>query len=293
MKGPVSETELVLNPDGSVYHLHLKGDDIADTVILVGNPKRVTRVSGHFDTVEKKVANREFVTHIGQRNGKRIAVIGCGIGTDNIDIVLNELYAATQFDSNTRLAINTPRTLDIIRLGTSGAIQPDIEVGSFLASSHGLGVDGLMYYYKYAFSAEERALGDAFAQTVRWPEALATPYFTTADCGLLDTLGTGLQTGITVAATGFYGPQGRFLHPNKPDFNLYDTLRKQEFGKLRVTNFDMETAALYGLGNYFGFRCVTVNVIIANRATETFSNNPKEDVDKLIRFALERLEVLH
>ncbi len=292
MKQPLSETDLVLNPNGSVYHLHLRDEDIADTVILVGNPKRVDRVSKHFDKVEKRIIHREFVTHTGWLKGKRLTVVGCGIGTDNIDIVLNELYAATHFDAKTRLQIDSPRPLDIIRLGTSGAIQPKIEVGTFLASAYGLGVDGLMYYYDADFSEQEKKLAKLLYQQAKWPEGLSVPYFASADSNLLERYAIGISTGITIAATGFYGPQGRFLKNQKPAFNVYESLRKLDLDDNSIANFDMETAALYGLGKYFGFRCITLNVIIANRATQTFSQNPKEDVDRLIAFALKRLLVL-
>jgi uridine phosphorylase len=289
MKNELSETNLVLNPDGSVYHLHITANDIANTVILVGNPNRVERVSKHFDQVEKRISHREFVTHTGWFNKNRLTVIGCGIGTDNIDIVLNELYAATHFDPKSRLPTDKPRPLDIIRLGTSGAIQPDIEVGSFLASEYGLGVDGLLYYYDYAFGKEEQRLMDMMRQQINWKEGLAQPYFTTANIDLLERYAKNTTKGVTVAATGFYGPQGRFLKNENPTFNLYESLRKIDLNGKRVTNFDMETAALYGLGKYFGFRCLTLNVIIANRATSTFSKNPGAVVDELIAHFMEHL----
>ncbi len=282
-----TETDLVLNADGSVYHLHLKNEHIANKVILVGDQNRVEQISRHFDTMEYRIKNREFITHTGFYNGSRITVISTGIGTDNIDIVLNELYAATHINPENRQLKPEKRKLEIVRIGTSGALQPNIEVGSFVASAFGLGFDGLPYYYNLDFSTSEKALSADFIHQISWPKNLATPYFSEASQALLKQIAFDMVHGITATGTGFYAPQGRNLTSNK----IVDVQQKfQTFrsGERQITNFDMETSALFSLGKMFEFECCTVNAIIANRATKTYLENHSEAVEKLIVLVLNR-----
>ncbi len=284
----IPASDLVLNADGSVYHLHLHDENIADIVLLVGDPGRVAQVSSHFNAIEFQTQNREFITHTGVYNGTRITVISTGIGTDNVDIVMNELFAATHINLQTRTLKETKRALQIIRIGTSGALQPHIKLGDFVASAFGLGLDGLMYYYNYPFNPIETDLGNAFKTQIEWPEKLATPYFVEASKTLLAKIGFDMLHGITATGTGFYGPQGRNLR-------LRDGLATQElfakfnFNGLQITNFEMETSAVYGLGNLFGFDCCTVDVIIANRATTAYLKDHSAAVDELIITILNRV----
>lgn len=286
---PIPNTELILNPDGSVFHLHLKDEHIADTVLLVGDPGRVALIGKHFSKLEFSISHREFVTQTGWYNGNRITALSSGIGTDNIDIVLNELFAAVNINPKTRLMNEKRRQLHIIRIGTSGALQPYISVGAHVASEFGLGLDGLMYYYNYQFSEAERTLNDAFEEHCVWPEGLAKPYFVRSDNALLEKIGEGMTRGITATGTGFYGPQGRDLRGQDSAVAVSDLLQRVPLGDKRVTNFDMETAGLYGLGRIFGFACLTVNTIIANRVTKEFSKSPHVQVELLIETVLNRV----
>jgi len=288
-KKPIPATELILDADGSVYHLRVKDEHLADTVLLVGDPGRVAMISKHFSSLDHSIGHREFVTQTGWYNGKRITALSSGIGTDNIDIVLNELYAAVNIDPKTRVVRENKRHLQIIRIGTSGALQAEIAVGNQVASAVGLGLDGLMYYYNYPFSAKEASLRKAFEASCQWPEGLARPYFTEANALLLEKIGAGMARGITATATGFYGPQGRDLLGNSAYPSVVDILQKAEMGAYRITNFDMETAGLYGLGRMFDFACCTVNAIIANRVTREFSANPQAQVEQLIETVLSRV----
>jgi len=289
LQNPIAETELILNPDGSVFHLHLKNENIADTVLLVGDPGRVAQIRRHFSRIETQLAHSEFVTCTGFYKGKRITALSSGIGTDNIDIVLNELYAAVNINPKTRLPNEVKRELQIIRIGTSGALQPDIAVASHVASAFGLGLDGLMRYYNYPFSKIENELGEAFNDRCAWHSESAKPYFVQADEALLSEIGAGMTLGITATATGFYGPQGRNLLGGEAVLPINEVLQKVALGPWRITNFDMETTAIYGLGRLFGFACCTANTIIANRATKEFSKNVTRQVDDLIALVLARL----
>jgi uridine phosphorylase len=246
-------------------------------------------ISKHFSAIEHSISHREFVTQTGWYNGKRITAMSSGIGTDNIDIVLNELYAAVNINPKTRLLNEKWRQLHIIRIGTSGALQPDIPVGAHVASEFGLGLDGLMYYYNYRFSEAERILNDAFEKHCVWPEGLAKPYFVQGDTAMLEQIGEGMTRGITATGTGFYGPQGRDLRGQLAAVAVSDLLQRVPLGDERITNFDMETAGLYGLGRIFGFACVTVNTIIANRVTKQFSKNPHRQIEVLIETVLARV----
>ena len=281
----ISESELVLNPDGSVYHLKLKAHQIADTVLLVGDQDGVQQISRHFDRVLFRQQNREFVTHTGVLGNKNVTVLSSGIGTDNIDIVLNELYAAVNIAPETRTEKEEKRKLNIIRLGTTGAIQPDLNIGEIICSSYGLGLDGQMYFYNYPFNANERELQQAFQAQIEWSKQLSVPYFTEASRLLMNRFSS-FKTGITASGTGFYGPQGRNLRLQESIIPVQDLVKPFEFKNYRITNFDMETSSLYGLGRLFGFACCTLNVVIANRATGQFAKDHKAWIENFIKTAL-------
>lgn len=286
---PLLPSELILNPDGSIYHLNLLPEDIADDIIVVGDQHRVKSISKLFEKIDVIKEKREFVTHTGWYNGKRITALSTGIGCDNIDIVINELDAIANIDLKTRLIKKVPRELNIIRLGTSGALQADIPVDSFVISSYGLGFDGLAQFYKTDFEEDELALQEAFIKDINWKKELNQPYFAKGDTKLISRLEKGMTKGMTATANGFYGPQGRSLRlsPNVPDLN--EKLNHFSFNGHRITNFEMETSALYALGGMLGHNTATVCAIIANRFTKTFSEDYKKSVDKLIKIVLERL----
>jgi uridine phosphorylase len=287
----IPESELILNPDGSVYHLHILPEQLAGDIIVVGDQGRVEEVSAFFDTIECKIQNREFVTHTGVFKNKRITVLSTGIGTDNIDIVLNELDALVNIDLETRTIRPEKKSLNIIRIGTSGALQGDIAVDSFVASSYGMGLDGLLNYYAGMHSCDHPEIAEAFMQHAGWMKGLPYPYVAGASPALLQKIAFDLTHGITATAPGFYGPQGRQLRlaPALPDLN--EKLGSFRHGNLRITNFEMETSALYGLGNLLGHQCLTVCAIIANRVAREYSRNYKSAVNSLVRLVLERLAV--
>jgi uridine phosphorylase len=285
----IPESELILNPDGSIYHLHLHPGDIAGNIIVVGDPGRVKQVSSCFDTLELEVSNREFVTHTGLYRGKRITALSTGIGTDNIDIVLNELDALVNIDLQKRVIREQKKSLNIVRIGTSGSLQADVPADSFVVSTHGIGLDGLMNYYGDIGAINEKSFSDAFIAHMAWPSGLPFPYFVKGSAGLCDRLGTGFIQGMTATAPGFYGPQGRQLRlsPAIPDLN--EKLTGFSFQGHRITNFEMETSALYGLSLRLGHQACTVCTIIANRITKQYSRNYQAKVNELIRLVLDRI----
>ncbi len=289
MNSIIPETELILNPNGSVYHLQLLPENIAPNVIIVGDPGRVEVVSSFFDTVDLKIQNREFVTHAGTVNGKRIMVISSGIGTDNIDILINELDAAVNIDLKTRIIKDTHTSLNIVRIGTSGALQHDIPVDSFVVSSHGLGFDGLLNYYADLGRINENELSAAFIEQTKWDKNLPYPYCIKGSETLINKVAFDLKKGVTATAPGFYGPQGRKLRlsPWVEDFN--QDLTNFSFGEYRITNFEMETSALYGLGGLLGHQTCTICAIIANRVIKQYSQNHHLAIEKLIQLVLKRL----
>ena len=283
-------SELIINPDGSIYHLNLRPEQIAKTVIVVGDPDRVGKVSAHFDSIEYKVQKREFVTHTGSYKGKRITVISTGIGTDNIDIVLNELDALVNIDFEKRTEKETLTSLDIIRIGTSGAMQEDIPVDSFLISKYGMGLDGLLHFYNYKNNADEHMTFLHFMETVgAATDFPIRPYIARAGEDLLKNLAADFTQGITLTCPGFYAPQGRILRAELSVDNFLLNLGKFSYKNLRCTNFEMETAAIYGLSNILGHQAISFNAILANRVTNEFSKKPKESVKQLIEMVLERI----
>jgi uridine phosphorylase len=282
-------SELVINPDGSIFHLHLQPEQLARTVILVGDQGRVETISALFDTIECKVQNREFVTHTGTFKGKRISAVSTGIGTDNIDIVVNELDALVNIDLKTRTIKPDHTQLDLIRIGTSGTLMDFIPVDSVVVSQHGLGFDGLMHFYGYRESVTEQKLLDSILNQLKLPEILNTPYLVAANPDLFRLLSPGFYTGITATACGFYGPQGRTLRLNPAVADLNERMMAFSETDTRITNFEMETSALYGLSAMLGHRACTACAIIANRATLEYSKDYKPVIGKLIETILNRL----
>lgn len=282
-------SELIVNPDNSIYHLHLLPHQIADDIIVVGDPQRVEIISNYFDSIEHKVVNREFVTHTGYLNGKRITALATGIGTDNIDIVMNELDALANINLKERTINKEKKSLNIVRLGTSGALQEDIPVDAFVFSEYGLGLDGLLNYYADADQVIDKEMAEAFITHSHWNQCFAKPYVVRASEALTNRISEGMYKGITATAPGFYAPQGRSLRLDLSIENINELLRDFRFNEERITNFEMETSAIYGLGSMLGHQTATVCAIIANRYSKTFSKNYKNTVVKLIELVLERL----
>lgn len=286
----IQPSELILNADGSIYHINLRQENVAKTIILVGDPDRVPRVSKYFDTIEFSTQKREFCTHTGTYQGKRISVISTGIGPDNIDIVINELDALFNIDMQTRQPKTEHTSLNFIRLGTSGSLQADIPVDSIVLSSHGLGMDNMIHAYRDAFHVREIAMEDAFIEHTSWFEPKGRPYIIA--CG--EILKKQLESpeifqGITGTAPGFYGPQGRVLRLPVQDTFLNEKLHTFVYGDTRMTNLEMETSAIYGLSKLLGHQAVSLNAIIANRAAGTFTKDTKQAVENLIKYALNKI----
>ena len=285
----LQDSELIVNPDGSIYHLKLKEEQVADTVILVGDQGRVSQVSQHFDQIDSKIQNREFVTHSGTYHGKPITALSTGIGTDNIDIVLNELHAAVNIDLTTRQFKRTKRQLNLIRIGTSGSLQADIPAGSHVISEFGLGFDGLIYYYNHEFDDDESQLKDKINEHLKWDEQLAVPYVIKGSSKLIERIGADMIKGITATATGFYGPQGRKLGLGLSNPKMNEVLQSFSDGDRKITNFEMETSALYALGKLLGHHCCTCCLILANREKKEYIENHHEAMDGLIKTVLDRV----
>lgn len=282
-------SELVLNPDGSVYHLALRPEQLGDLVIVVGDQGRVDKVSRHFEQVEHRVQNREFVAHTGVLRGTHITALSTGIGTDNIDIVLNELDALANIDLMARTPRKEHRALRIVRLGTCGALQEDIPVDSRVVSAYGVGMDNVLHYYAYESTDAELRLLNAFLNHSEWPDNLPYPYVAGGDKELVSALGHDNTVGITFTAGGFYGPQGRQLRLLPSVDGLNERISSFAHEELRATNFEMETSALYGLGGMLGHRVCTVCTVVANRLRKEYSKDHHAAVDRMIAEALERL----
>jgi uridine phosphorylase len=285
----IAESELIINSRGAVYHLDTRPEEIASTIITVGDPDRVAMVSRHFDRIECQNQHREFITHTGWLGKHRISVVSTGIGTDNIDIVLNELDALVNIDLSTRSIKPTLQSLDIIRVGTSGSLQKDIPVDAFVASTHGLGIDNLLNFYRLEQNEEDNQLLQAFITQTQLNNRIAAPYIAGAGSGLLKHFVNGFHHGITVTCPGFYGPQGRVLRLGLSNPGLVDNLTKFSFGQHRISNFEMETAAIYGLGKLLGHQCLSLSAIVANRVDQEFSKDGGKTVDNLIKRTLEIL----
>lgn len=285
----LGSSELILNADRSIYHLNLLPEDIATTIITVGDPDRVSDVSKYFDTIELKKGKREFITHTGTLNGKRLSVISTGIGTDNIDIVFNELDALVNIDFNTRRVKKEITQLDFIRIGTSGAIQPDILVDSFLLSEYAIGFDSLLHFYE-SEDVQHVDMAKAFVTHAQWPAYKSHPYVVKGDDLLRRKLSSNrIQYGITATNTGFYGPQGRKLRVPIADNDFMSKLSSFRYNEMRITNLEMETSGIYGMSKLMGHQAVSMNCILANRVTEKFSKTPEESINALIKYTLAQL----
>lgn len=284
---PFKDSELIITSRGSVYHMDLKPENVGDYIILVGDPDRVKEVSKYFDSIEFKTQNREFITHTGRLGNKKISCISTGIGTDNIDIVLNELDAAVNIDLQTREEKSEKRKLNIIRIGTTGSIQPTLDVDEYVASAYVIGLDGLLNYYKYSKSIEQMDLIDQFIWQTGYPYIFAKPYVFKASESLLRMMKDKCQTGITITAPGFYAPQGRQLRYELMSPELINNYTKFRYGSYKATNLEMEASALYGLGTVLEHHVCTVCAVVANRITKTFSKDGHAAVDGLIKFVLE------
>lgn len=287
MANRIAESELIINPRGAVYHLDVRPEELANNVITVGDPDRVSMVSKHFDHIEFRNKHREFITHTGTIGNTRISVLSTGIGPDNIDIAVNELDALVNIDFETRVIKPELTKLNIIRLGTSGSLQEDIPIDSFVAGTHGLGVDNLLNFYNLQSNEEEQQLIQSFITQTQLHHSIGMPYITGAAPSLLKLFANGYHHGITVTCPGFYGPQGRVLRLGISNPSFVDSLSHFSFGQHRIANFEMETSAIYGLGKLLGHHCLSVNSIIANRVSKQFSTDPHTLVEKMIEGALQ------
>jgi uridine phosphorylase len=279
----IAASELILNNRGAIYHLNLKPEELANTIITVGDPDRVSAVSKYFDKIEFESAHREFITHTGFIGKKRLTVVSTGIGTDNIDIVMNELDALVNIDLTTRTTHEKLTTLTIVRIGTSGSLQAGIPVDSFVASTHGLGIDNLMNFYQQTNNSEELEILQAFKLHTRINEQLAAPNISAAGMGIQKHFVGGFHHGITVTCPGFYGPQGRILRLPLTNKELVDQLTSFRYGNHQITNFEMETSAIYGLGRLLGHQCLSLSAIVANRVDKVFSKDGNAVVEALIQ----------
>ncbi len=286
----IDESELILTPAGKIYHLNLSPSQLASTIITVGDPDRVEMVSKYFDTIETTTQHREFRTHTGTYKGKRISVVSTGIGPDNIDIVLNELDALVNIDFEKRQPKKKLTSLDIIRIGTSGGLTPDIEIDSFLISALGIGLDNVMHYYGKTDKIFNRDFAQAFIDHTQWNPDNSVPYVVEADKTLLKKFSSEkTNQGITITNVGFYGPQGRVLRAKLKDANLNEKFTTFRYKKKKITNLEMETATMYGMAKLFGHRAISLNAIIANRATGNFTNNVPKSIEALIQYTLGKI----
>jgi uridine phosphorylase len=283
----IADSELILNERGAIYHLACRPEEVAHNIIIVGDQDRVPLVSKHFDKIEFKIQHREFVTHTGFVGNKRITCLSTGIGTDNIDIVLNELDALFNIDLETKTIKEKLSSLNIIRVGTSGSLQRDIPIDSYVASTHGIGIDNLLNFYQQKTNEEDKQLVQSFVTQTQLHNQFAQPYISAASMALMKHFTEGFHPGITVTCPGFYGPQGRVLRIGLSNPQLIDNLTKFSFGKHRITNFEMETAAIYGLGKILGHHCLSLNAIIINRITKEFTKNSTAIVEHLIKHTVQ------
>ncbi len=283
----IAASELIINNRGAVYHVNCRPEEIAHTIITVGDPDRVKEVSKYFDSIEVKNRHREFITHTGYLGKKRITVTSTGIGPDNIDIVLNELDALVNINFETRTVKDTLTSLNIIRVGTSGSLQKQIPVDSFVASTHGLGLDNLLNFYVHHSNEEEKQILHAFNTHTQMHQGVSAPYINGASMMLLKQFVQNFHQGITVTCPGFYGPQGRVLRMGLSQPQLIDRLTNFSFGNHRISNFEMETSAIYGMGKILGHHCLSLSAIVANRISKEFSKDGNAAVEKLIKQTLE------
>jgi uridine phosphorylase len=285
----MKKSELITNADGSIFHLHLLPDEIADRILIVGDPGRVETIAQMFDTVRVRKSNREFSTVTGSYRETDFSVISSGIGTDNIDIVVNELDALANIDLTTGRVKEEPRSLTFVRLGTAGGLQPDLQPGSFIATARAVGFDGLLHFYEGYEWCIDHMFADALAGHLDWPDSLAYPYVVEADNFLLENIAAGITKGITISAPGFYGPQGRHLRLEPFDSEINDKIASFRFRGERITNYEMESSAIYGLAKLLNHKALTVCVVIANRISGEFLSDYKPAVKTLARKLLDAL----
>lgn len=291
-KEPIAPSELIINPDGSIFHLHVKPEQLADKVILVGDPGRVPVVAAHFETIECDISSREFRTITGTYKGKRITVLSTGIGCDNIDIVVNELDALANIDFNTRLIKDELRQLELVRIGTCGGLQPNTPEGTFVASEISIGFDGLLNFYAGRNEVSDLKLEEAFLKHMNWhgTQCIAHPYVVHANSELIDRIAADdMVRGITIACGGFFGPQGRQLRLPLADPNQNEKIEAFEFEGHRITNFEMESSAIAGLSLLMGHKAMTCCMVIANRLAQKANPNYKNSIDSLIKLVLDRI----
>ena len=282
----IGASELIINDRGAIYHLNVLPEEIADTIITVGDPERVAEVSKYFDRVEHKLAHREFITHTGYIGQKRISVLSTGIGPDNIDIALNEIDALVNIDFAARTINDQKKSVSIIRMGTCGSLQGEVGVNELVAGTHGLGIDNVLHFYERENNEEEKAILAAFDEHTKITAHKIQPYIATASADLLKHFTEGYSHGITVTCPGFYGPQGRILRLPLKMPNLVDQMTSFNYGQHRIANFEMETSAIYGLCNLLGHQCLSINVIIANRVKKEYSKDMGKAVDHMIQKSL-------
>jgi uridine phosphorylase len=282
----IAESELIINNRGAIYHLNLLPEELATNIIVVGDPERVNLISRYFDKIEIKTHHREFITHTGTLGKKRISVISTGIGTDNIDITLNEIDALVNIDFKTREIKPKLSQVNIIRIGTSGSLQKDIPVDGHVAGTHGLGIDNLLNFYRLQQNEEEKQLLHSFMTHTQLHGQMSYPYIAGASASLIKHFVKDFFHGITVTCPGFYGPQGRILRLGIRNPELINSLTHFRFGQHRIANFEMETSAIYSLGKLLGHQCLSLNAIIANRVTKEFSKDATMTIDNLIKKVL-------
>lgn len=282
----IAESEMIINDRGAIYHLNLLPQELAPNIIVVGDPGRVKLVSNYFDSIEVKSHHREFITHTGFVGKKRISVISTGIGTDNIDITMNEIDALVNIDFNSREIKPKLSSVNVVRIGTSGSLQRDIPVDGHVAATHGLGIDNLLNFYRLEQNEEEKQLLHSFVTHTQLHGQMAYPYIAGASASLIKHFVKDFFQGITVTCPGFYGPQGRVLRLGIRNPNLINSLTNFRFGQHRIANFEMETSAIYSLGKLLGHQCLSLNAIVANRVSKEFSGDAATAVDNLIKKVL-------
>ncbi len=292
MNQPIPESELIINSRGAIYHLDVRPEELADTIITVGDPGRVAEVSKYFDTIEVKCQHREFITHTGTIGSKRISCVATGIGPDNIDIVMNELDALKNIDFEDRVIKERLQPLTIVRIGTCGSLQGDIPVDAMVVGTHGLGIDNLLNYYRLQNNDEEKELIQHFIAHTQLDRNFSLPYIASAGTSVMKHFVDGFHHGITVTCPGFYGPQGRVLRLGLQFPKLVDSLSHFRYGQHRIVNFEMETSAIYGMGKLLGHQCLSINTVVANRVNKTFSKDGKTAVDKTIQQVLQILSAI-
>ena len=285
----IPESELIINSDGSAFHLHIRPEQLSDRIVMMGDPDRVTMTASFFDSIECDVRSREFHTVTGIYKGKRITALSHGIGTDNIDIVLTELDALANIDFNTRLVREELKQLTMVRVGTSGGMQPHCPVGSYVVSEKSIGFDGLIHYYGGSESIREKDFEEAFQREVGWSPYHCSPYVVSADEELVDRIGFDMIRGVTISAIGFYGPQGRHVRLPLADPNLNAKIESFRFGEHSITNYEMESSAIAGLGKLMGHKAMTVCAIIANRVALKSNADYKGSIEDLLQIVLDRI----